>query len=42
MQLITFGPFIALWISLSSYSANEEHVSQVNFQVVMSIVGIVR
>ena len=42
MQLITFGPFIANRISLSSYSANEENVSQVNFQVVISIVVIAR
>ena len=42
IQLITFRPFIAIWTSLSSYSANEEHVSQVNFQVVTSIVVIAR
>ena len=37
IQLITFGPGIFIWMSLSSYSTNEVHVSQVNFQVIISI-----
>ena len=38
MQLITFGPLLAKWMPLSCYSANKEHISQLNFQVIVSIV----
>ena len=38
MHLVTRGPFIAIRMSLRSYSTNEKHVSQVDLQVVVSIV----
>ena len=41
-QLVTCGPFITQWMSLSSYSTNEEHVSQINLQIVVSIIVIAR
>lgn len=42
MQLVTGGPLIGNWISLSCYSANEEHISQVDLQIVFRIVVVDR